>query len=85
MPKASWIIPTKSQKKRAGALVSAVKSSQVAVVDKANGERFLLVAISTIVVHINLHCMKSNFIILFLSILLVRISGEEYFNRGDFS
>lgn len=37
MPNATWIIPTKSQKKRAGALVSAVKSSQVAVVDKANG------------------------------------------------
>nr|GEV45887.1 reverse transcriptase domain-containing protein [Tanacetum cinerariifolium] len=38
MPNASWIIPTKSQKNRVGAVVSVVKSSQVVVVDKANGE-----------------------------------------------
>ncbi|KAK9075417.1 hypothetical protein SSX86_003740 [Deinandra increscens subsp. villosa] len=44
-----------SQKKRTGALVSCVKSSEVSVVEKSNGECFLLSESSTLLVKIKHH------------------------------
>lgn len=56
-----------SQKKRAGALVSCVKSSEVAVVDKANGECFLLCATSTSLLNINHHSLIHSILSIMLN------------------